>query len=123
MKGIGDTLANLRKEKELGQKEMASLLNLSVGTISNYENGVHSPDLETLCKLADFFGVTTDYLLGRTEYRCPPEILNSYVALDYTAQALVNTVLSLDAGTQATIVDFVKYMKHLHSVKSSRSRS
>ena len=114
MKGIGDTLSNLRKEKELGQKEMASLLNLSVGTISNYENGVHSPDLETLCKLADFFGVTTDYLLGRTEYRCPPEILNSYVALDYTAQDIVNTVLSLDKGTQATVVDFVKYMRHLH---------
>ena len=114
MKGIGDTLANLRKEKELGQKEMASLLNLSVGTISNYENGVHSPDLETLCKLADFFGVTTDYLLGRTEYRCPPEFLNCYVALDFTAQDIVNTVLSLDKGTQATVVDFVKYMRHLH---------
>ena len=114
MKGIGDTLANLRKEKELGQKEMASLLNLSVGTISNYENGVHSPDLETLCKLADFFGVTTDYLLGRTEYRCPPEVLNCYVALAFTAQDIVNTVLSLDKGTQATVVDFVKYMRHLH---------
>ena len=114
MKGIGDTLANLRKEKELGQKEMASLLNLSVGTISNYENGVHSPDLETLCKLADFFGVTTDYLLGRTEYRCPPEVLNCYVALHFTAQDIVNTVLSLDKGTQATVVDFVKYMRHLH---------
>ena len=114
MKGIGDTLANLRKEKELGQKEMASLLNLSVGTISNYENGVHSPDLETLSKLADFFGVTTDYLLGRTEYRCPPEVLNCYVPLDFTAQDIVNTVLSLDKGTQATVVDFVKYMRHLH---------
>ncbi|MCI9336533.1 MAG: helix-turn-helix transcriptional regulator [Lachnospiraceae bacterium] len=114
MKGIGDILANLRKEKVLGQKEMASLLNLSVGTISNYENGVHSPDLDTLCRLAEFFGVTTDYLLGRTEYRCPPEVLNCYVALDYTAQDIVNTVLSLDEGAQATVVDFVKYMQHLH---------
>lgn len=114
MRGIGDTLANLRKEKELGQKELASLLNLSVGTISNYENGVHSPDLYTLCRLADFFDVTTDYLLGRTKYRCPPESLDCYVALDYTAQDIVNTVLSLDKGTQATIVDFVKYMQHLH---------
>lgn len=123
MREIGDTLANLRKEKGLGQKEMATRLNLSVGTISNYENSVHAPDLNTLCRLAEFFDVTTDYLLGRTEYRCPPEILNRYVALDYTAQDIVNTVLSLDAGTQATIVDFVKYMKHLHSVKSSRNQA
>ena len=65
MREIGDILANLRREKGIGQKEMASLLNLSVGTISNYENGVHSPDLNTLCRLADFFDVTADYLLGR----------------------------------------------------------
>ena len=109
MREIGDTLSDLRKEKGLGQKELASLLNLSVGTISNYENGVHAPDLNTLCRLAEFFHVTTDYLLGRTEYRCPPEILSRYVALDYTAQA--------------TVVDFVKYMKHLHSVKSSRNQA
>ena len=69
MREIGDTLANLRREKGIGQKEMASLLNLSVGTISNYENGVHSPDLNTLCRLADFFDVTADYLLGRTDER------------------------------------------------------
>lgn len=123
MREIGDTLSDLRKEKGLGQKELASLLNLSVGTISNYENGVHAPDLNTLCRLAEFFHVTTDYLLGRTEYRCPPEILNRYVALDYTAQDIVNTVLSLDAGAQATIVDFVKYMKHLHAVKTSRNQA
>lgn len=114
MREIGDTLANLRREKGIGQKEMASLLNLSVGTISNYENGVHSPDLNTLCRLADFFDVTSDYLLGRTEYRCPPEILGRYVALDYTAQDIINTVLSLDENTQTSIVDFVKYMQHLH---------
>ena len=114
MREIGDTLANLRREKGIGQKEMASLLNLSVGTISNYENGVHSPDLNTLCRLADFFDVTADYLLGRTEYRCPPEILGRYVALDYTAQDIINTVLSLEEGAQASVVDFVKYMQHLH---------
>lgn len=114
MKEVGDILANLRRERGLGQKELAALLNLSIGTISNYENGVHSPDLETLCKLADFFDVTSDYLLGRTEYRCPPEILGRYVALEYTAQDIVNTVLALDEGTQVTIVDFVKYMQHIH---------
>ncbi len=114
MGGIGNKLADLRREKELGQKELASALNLSVGTISNYENDVHSPDLQTLCRLADFFLVTTDYLLGRTKYRCPPELLDGYVSPDYTAQDIVNTVLSLNKGAQATVVDFVKYMEHLH---------
>lgn len=120
MRELGKTLENLRKEKGLGQKQLAALLNLSVGTVSNYENGVHSPDLLTLCKLAQFFGVTTDYLLGRTEYRCPPEVLDRYVTTDYTAQDIVNTVLSLDKGTQLSIINFVKYMKHLHGKSAKR---
>ena len=67
MRSVGQRLSQLRKERELGQKELAALLNMSIGTISNYENNVHAPDLATLCKLADFFQVTTDYLLGRTD--------------------------------------------------------
>ena len=48
MREMGETLATLRKEKGLGQKQLAALLNMSVGTVSNYENNVHSPDLATL---------------------------------------------------------------------------
>ena len=50
----GDILAALRREKGIGQKELAAHLNLSVGTISNYENSVHFPDVEKLMELADF---------------------------------------------------------------------
>ena len=62
---FGATLRELRIGRGMGQKELAYILNLSTGTISNYENGVHSPDLETLCKIADYYNTTTDYLLGR----------------------------------------------------------
>ena len=58
MRNVGQKLSQLRKERELGQKELAALLNMSIGTISNYENNVHAPDLATLCRLADFFQVT-----------------------------------------------------------------
>ena len=45
MTELGTRLANLRTEKGLTQKQLASLLNMSGGTISNYENGVHSPEI------------------------------------------------------------------------------
>ena len=48
MRSVGQRLSQLRKERELGQKELAALLNMSIGTISNYENNVHAPDLATL---------------------------------------------------------------------------
>ena len=123
MKKLGTTLSQLRSEKGLAQKEMAACLNLSISAISSYENDVHAPDPVMLCRLAEFFGVTTDYLLGRTEYRCSPETLKQYIARDYAIQDMVNTVLSLDKEKQASIVNFVKYMKHLHKESSGKSKS
>ena len=57
MREIGDTLSDLRKEKGLGQKELASLLNLSVGTISNYENGVHAPMIYMVIATLNFYHI------------------------------------------------------------------
>lgn len=120
MREIGETLANLRKEKRLGQKKLATLLNMSVGTISNYENGVHSPDLVTLCRLAEFFHVTTDYLLGRTEYRCPPQLLKQYITPEYRAQDIINTVLSVDLESRLSILDYANYIKSKYEAKAAK---
>lgn len=114
MRDIGATLAQLRREKGLGQKQLAAILNLSVSALSSYENCVHAPDLMMLSRLAEFYDVTTDYLLGRTEYRCPPEALRQRVAIDFTVQDIINTVLELKPEARNSVVDFVKYMKHLY---------
>ena len=73
---FGELLASLRRERGILQKELAAYLNVTVATISNYEKGVHAPDYETLVKLADFFDVSTDYLLQRTEYKSSIQTLN-----------------------------------------------
>lgn len=93
-------------------------MNLSVGTISNYEKGVHAPDLDMLGKIADFYHVTTDYLLGRTGYRCSPEILKKYITTEYTISNFINTVLSLDAGSRTAVIKYADYLKFLHSQKT-----
>ena len=82
MRSFGEILASLREERGIYQKELAAILKVSVGTISNYENNIHFPDQEALIQLADFFGVTTDYLLGRTPYRYSLETLNQEFAPD-----------------------------------------
>jgi len=68
-----DRLKELRYKKELSQRELASILNLSPSTIAMYETGQREPDAETLSKIADFFGVTIDYLLGRTDNPNPED--------------------------------------------------
>lgn len=65
---LSERLTMLRKIKNVGQKVLASCLKVSVGTISNYENGVRQPDLNTLCRLAEYYGVTIDYLAGRNDH-------------------------------------------------------
>ena len=57
----------LRKEKKLTQKELADLFYLDQTTVSKWELGKALPDLATLTKLADFYDVSVDYLLGRQE--------------------------------------------------------
>lgn len=57
-------IKELREKSNLTQAELGNQLNLSQITISGYERGYREPDLETLLKLADFFNVSIDYLLG-----------------------------------------------------------
>lgn len=69
------------------QSEMAEKLGISKSTISMYENGNREPDFETLEKIADFFNVDIDYLLGRTEKTTVlPETAAKYYLNDDTAQ-------------------------------------
>ncbi|MCM1191598.1 MAG: helix-turn-helix domain-containing protein [Butyrivibrio sp.] len=107
----GAILAQLRHEKEIGQKELAACLKVSVGTVSNYENNVHSPDLATLRRLADYFGVTTDYLLGRTTYRGNPGVLNQRLSDEYTMTDIINTVLTFDSGTVNHLMEYAKFLQ------------
>lgn len=69
-------LKNLRKNKHYTQEALADFLECTPTTYGRYEKGTRDPDLATLCKLADFFEVTVDYLLGREQtslQQLPPE--------------------------------------------------
>ena len=62
-------IRSLREDNDYKQKELAAVLNVSQNTYSQYENGVIELTAETLIKLADFYGVSVDYLLGRSEMK------------------------------------------------------
>jgi len=64
---LGDRLRKLRTKKKITQEELGRKVNVTKVSISGYENGNRNPDTDTLQKLADYFNVSTDYLLGRTD--------------------------------------------------------
>ena len=66
-----ENIRNLRIDGGYSQTEIAKLLNIRQNTYSQYEIGVLRYPVDVLMKLADFYGVSVDYLLGRTDIKTP----------------------------------------------------
>ena len=64
-------LSRLRREKGVSQRKAASDLNISQALLSHYENGAREPGLAFVCRACDYYGVTADFLLGRTGEEAP----------------------------------------------------
>lgn len=77
---FSDRFRSLRQERKITQEELGRALNKTKNNISQYETGKREPDNDTLFRIADYFSVSVDYLLGRTEIREPADkILNRYI--------------------------------------------
>lgn len=87
-----DRLKIFRKERGLTQTQVADAVGLGRQAYAYYEKGEREPSTETLCKLADFFGVTVDELLGRTPQLFDdarverPEVLDLFEQLNVAEQ-------------------------------------
>ncbi len=64
---LAERLKSLRLEKNLKQEEVAKELKIAVRTYCRYEYGEREPNASVLWRMADFFGVTIDYLVGRAD--------------------------------------------------------
>ncbi len=108
---FGSNMVKLRNEKGIYQKELAAYLQVSIGTISNYEKDRHFPDQDTLCKIADYFGVTIDYLLERNSFRYNPQMLCRPFTEQYTISDFINITLELSPQYRNSLTDYVKLLK------------
>lgn len=85
-------LKELRLKKGVLQSKVAAYIGVNNSTYAYYERGTHNPTPETLCKLADFFGVTVDELLGRSPQLFDnarierPEVLDLFEQLNVAEQ-------------------------------------
>lgn len=95
MAKFGEILEELRQDMNLSQKDLGDILHVTPGTISNYENEVHLPSSEKIVDLADYFNVTTDYLLGRCSSRLSPDVWNQVIVGNTTAGDLIHAILRM----------------------------
>lgn len=64
---FAERLKELRAQNHLTQREILEILNIKQQSYSRYELGTGQPSLETLCKIAEYYNVSVDYLLGISE--------------------------------------------------------
>ena len=90
---LGEILRNLLTEMDITQKQLAENLNVGASTLGNYIQNNREPDYDTLRALADFFEVTTDYLLNHRTHPASShnedELLRVYRALKKDQQELL----------------------------------
>ena len=96
---VGERLKELRKSRRLSQAEVAKGINCSTVTYSRYENDKREPSMSTLGRLADFFGVSMDYIYGKSPMTEPA--LSSY-EID-----LIHTLRSFPRSVQDDIADYL----------------
>ena len=65
--GFSQTMAALRRSRGLSQRTAAADLHISQALLSHYENGAREPGLDFVCRACEYYGVSADYLLGRTD--------------------------------------------------------
>ena len=101
-------LKEIRNQLNMQQKDVCKSLEIPQNTYSQYENGKRQPDNETLIKLAEFFNVSTDYLLGRTDNRHQKpgdtsdlttketDLIEKYRSLDLRGKSNIDAVIAME---------------------------
>ncbi len=103
-----ETLKKIRNKKGLTQADVAAKLGITYQAYAHYETGRRQPDPEMLLKMANLFGVSTDYLLGRDE----TPTLTIPKTLTDTQIAFAEGIKDLDDEELQQIADFVDFLKN-----------
>ena len=106
-----DRLKELRKSSGLTQVQFAEAFNIAKGTIGMWESGKREPDFETAQRIADFFGVTVDYLLGRSNEKTPANSGEREMTMDDFTYALYEESKDLPEEKKKMLLEMAKFMK------------
>ena len=106
---INERLKELRNSKKLSMQELTDKVSMNFSTYQNYESGKRIPTVDALMKLSDFYGVTTDYLLGR-EPQKETSLREFAKAADLKEleEILVKEYLELTDKQREKVLDFLR---------------
>ena len=132
---LGERIKIIRKENDMTQNDLAKAFDLSPSTIAMYESGNRNPDADTLKKMAAYFDVSVDYLLGITNIPNPPEKIKNAISNDpellkfwkevknrEELQTLLKQSNKLDKNTIKQIIQIIKTFEEKEGEKYGEER-
>lgn len=108
---FNNRIKELRLKRAMSQKQLARELNCSQSTVGFWETGERIPSFEKLQTIANFFGVTVDYLLDRETERDP-------IQLDDFSYALFNETKDLTEEDKQQLMDMAKFLRMRKIIKN-----
>lgn len=116
MAEIGEIINELREDKGLTQRELAKIFHISGSSISAYELGTRLPNIEVLLAYANFFDVSTDYILGLSPYPTPLSPFNEEYTSGTTIGELIQEAKELSPEQKDALLLVVKSMSFYSEV-------
>ncbi|PYG88696.1 transcriptional regulator with XRE-family HTH domain [Ruminiclostridium sufflavum DSM 19573] len=103
-------LRKLREEKNLLQKDIANILNITTSAYGYYEQGKREPDSHVINFLADYYEVSSDYLFGRTNNKNSDYILNSI------ENSIITNINNLSPESKKELEKYIQLLKYKDSM-------
>ncbi|MEI7026131.1 helix-turn-helix domain-containing protein [Paenibacillus sp. y28] len=120
----GNRIAKLREEKRMTQEELALKIGITRAALSHYENNRREPEYQTLQKIADFFSVSIDFLMGRTskpQQHLDPAVRGFADSLDLSDEAILEQFdLSID-GEKLTAEETRRFIAFIRAERSMKA--
>ncbi|MCL2816649.1 MAG: helix-turn-helix domain-containing protein [Oscillospiraceae bacterium] len=111
MKAINEILRGLREDRDLKQSDIAELIKTTQQQYSNYEKGENELPLRAFFILADYYGVSADYLMGRKDVMHGVPGLDKKVTDKQTAGEVLSDILSLETAGREAVTEYIALQK------------
>lgn len=108
---LKNNIKNVRESKNMTQKECAEKLGVTLRAWQTYEQGVSEPKQELLCRIADMFSVSLDYLLGRPGAKTPENPIDEFARaerLKELEKIIIKEYLELGNEEREAVLDFIR---------------
>ena len=116
----GKRMLELRKQQGKNQADVAAYLGLTVAAYQNYETGRREAGYDTICKLADYFNVTTDYLLGRAPQTDAMALLISQT--DVTLETLTKQFEALPEDGKVLMIAIIRALNETRDIRYPKKK-